>query len=536
VNSDNVIDVDARVVASTIESAPFPAEVAVEAAAAVAAAAAPPAEVSELKLVPAIIAQNEIVKANPALILMRQLIARIELELPTINVGTKEGEERARKLRAECVKLRTTTDKAYEEWNKPVLAAQRGIREVVKQVETGITPVEAKLHAMIQGVETAREAEKQRKIKVEEDRINALREKITSTFVSVPIAAVKMTSAEIDAKVRELQDLVITDAEDSFGEFSLEAEGLRARTISEIMDLGRAKREQEDQAARLEEQRLQQLEADRRATAERALQAKVDAIKAKAFDAFGKTAAQIKEIHAQLQDMEPLALEFGEMYGAASAAWQQTLHMVANAMASQQQLEEQQAEAKRQQDELDRQRREREAEELRQAQAAAAAAREKAEREDRIEKRIVNLRLNGEHLEALSTQQLVEIIDRVNKLAIDQDAFGERQAEAEELRTQVLAKLGDAYTAAFQAQKRRDEEQAAREEQERIRAAEFEERQARALDSEAANFDEIADNVIGALMEADYPCEMGDRKLVAVLLTNSQVQSALIKIAQGARA
>ena len=495
----------------------------------------------ELRLVPALAAQAEIAKANPALALMRKLVVEIKNELPTLNVATKEGEKRARELRASCVSLRTSTDKAYEAWNKPLLEAQRGIRAVVKEVAEGVAPVETQLDTLIKNIDAAREAEKLRKFEAEQARIAALRTKIED-IMGVTVAAVKLTSAEIDAKIRELQDLVIEDTEESFGEFSDEASGLRGRVIGELLEMSSAKRAQEDQAASLERQRQEQLEAERQATARRALQAKIDAIKAKAFDAMGKTAAQIQGVLEQLQGMEPLALEFGDLWADADAAWRGAVHMVTNARNAQRLTEEQAESLRREQAELQRQRDEQAAAERaraqeaeRQAQAEAAAASAKAERDARIEQRIQNLRQAGEGAVGSMTAAAAEsLIAATSRMVIDEDNFGDRVEYAEFVRQDTLAKLRFIHAKALEQERQQAEERRQAEAAEQERAAAAEAAEARALDSEAETFEEVAQNIITTLQLAGYPCEFADAKLISTLLTDERVLAQLRAIKERA--
>lgn len=525
----DVLDVEARI----IESDAFESTAA-------APTSAPAPQAQELNLLPALTAKAEIAKANPAVANMKALLARIQAELPTLNVGTKEGEKRARELRAECVKLRTSTENAYKAWNAPLLEAQRGIREIVKSVSDGIEPVEAELDAMVKNIEAAREAEKQRKLEIEQARIAALREKITTTFVNAPVAAVKMTSAEIDEKVRELQDLAINDAEDSFGEFSDEAEALRGRVIGELLELSRAKRTQEDEAARLERQRQEQLEAERRATADRALRAKIDAIKAKTFDCFGKTAAQIKRIRDELVKLEPSEVEFAEMHAEARATWLQTSDMVAQAWMSQVSTETRQAALERETAQLRQQQEAQAAAERRQREAKEADERAKAERDARVEVRMQNLRAATRVSNGMASVQINSTIETVLALAVDTDNFGDRLDEALALKAEVVRDLEYAFEAAAQAEaaeferQRRSRELAAEDNRKAAEAqarinAEREAAEARELDVLADSFYMLASNVVDALVTVIYPEECPTEVRILTILTHPKVQAAMAK-------
>jgi predicted component of type VI protein secretion system len=81
--------------------------------------------------------------------------------------------------------------------NAPLLEVQRKWRDINASIPAAVKAHEDRLDADIKSVEAVREAEKQRKIQVERDRINGLRAKITAV-ASLPAAAAKaMTSSDI---------------------------------------------------------------------------------------------------------------------------------------------------------------------------------------------------------------------------------------------------------------------------------------------------------------------------------------------------
>lgn len=488
-----------------------------------------------LEMLPALVAKNEIAKANPAIAQMQALVAKIQAELPKLDVNTKEGEARYRELRRECVSLRTGTKAAYESWNKPLLEAQRGVRSIVDQVTTGISAHEKTLDDAIKAKEHAAEEERKRKAEAEHARIAALRVKITA-IAEVPADAVSLSSAEIDAKIRELQDLQITDGAESFGEFSDEATALRAQVVTKLLEMGAARRAIEDEAARLSALAAEQVERERQAALEKGLRDKIAGYQALALRVFGKSSQEIKGLLDELHAMEPLALEFGDIYNEAATTWAQTTQLIANAQKAQESIEAQQAEQQRiAAEQADTQRRleaeERTRRETAEAQerAAAEAARQEEERRQRIQVRIDNLRMNGEGLEGQSCDYLIQVILDVNKVVIDQDSFGERVVEAEELRTQVLAKLGDAYTEAFQEYKRRAEEEERAAEARRVDERDRIAKLARALDPEAENFADIVDSVLQFLGDGDYPTEGCGDLAILELLTNENVQHEMCR-------
>lgn len=331
----DAIDVESRVI--SVET---------EGQSGAAAAVTPASQVSATTIVAPFVPQNEIAKLHPAMACLQELKAKVAAALPTLDVSSKEGLARAKELRQECVKLRTGTEDAYEAWNKPVLEAQRGAREVVKQVKAGIESSEKALDAKIKARELEIEAERQRKIKEEEERIAALREKIAALPAILP-AAVSMTSAQVENELLRLQDLVITDDVTSFGEFSDEAEALRASTVGKLLEMYTAKKAAEDERVRLDAERRAAQERERAAEIERGLRARITALQQLAFTAMGKPAAQVKSILDELTLKEPLALEFGDLFKEASDTWVMAKVMLENAYAGQKRIEDQQAEQER---------------------------------------------------------------------------------------------------------------------------------------------------------------------------------------------
>lgn len=352
-SKDDVVDVESRVVStelvddsSATASEATQVQPVVQEGAGDGAAKDGEASVPKLALVPALVAKAEIEKANPALLQLAALKKEIaDAKVEEIDIATKEGEERVRTLLRRCVKLRTSTEGAYNAWNRPLLDAQKGVREIVKKVEAGITPEETALKAIVDKIEAEREAEKQRKIEAEQKRIADIRERIAAIQRSL-VDAVTMKSAQIDTRVGELQDMLLTDAE--FGEFADEAALLRNEIIGQLMGMSRSKREQEDLSARLEAERQERLAREREAEIERGLRAKISELQTLAFSAMGKTASQIKQVLNTVVAKEPLALEFGALFQEANSTWLMAKAALENAHAMQARAEEAAAERRRQ--------------------------------------------------------------------------------------------------------------------------------------------------------------------------------------------
>jgi hypothetical protein len=283
---------------------------------------------------------------------VRKVLADLTKEISEVkyDINTTAGEDVARGLRLRCVKVRTTAKNLYAALNKPVLEVQKKWREQVAAIEAGVKPLEDPLDVAIKAKEDAREVERLRKIEEEKARIAALRVKIAA-IAALPAAAVKQTTAELEQTILDLQAQVIT--EESFGEFVDEAILLRGETIAQLSSMLDSLKARDAEIARLNEQAAAQQAEELRLATERTLRARIDGIKAKAFDAMGKSAADIQHLLDSVVVAEPSALDFGDLQGEAAAAWSGAKTMIQHALTGQQAIEAQQAEQRRIQAEQD---------------------------------------------------------------------------------------------------------------------------------------------------------------------------------------
>lgn len=341
----DVVDVEARIVSVQTIEEKHPSSTAIQVAAEkmVATAVVP----LDKSLVAPFEAKTEIAKADVAIAAARAVVKEVEdAKVDEIDVSTEDGEKKVRALLKRVVKQRTGTQAAYEAWNRPLLDAQKGVRAVVKQVETIVQPAEDKLAAIVAEIDNARELARQREIEREQARIKALREKVTSIPSILP-SAVSMTSAQVETELRTLQDIVITSDETSYGEFSDEAAALRASTVGQLLEMFNAKKAAEDERVRLDAERVAAQERERAAEIERGLRQRIAGLQQLAFSAMGKSAADIKAILDELVAKEPLALEFGDLHKEAANTWGMAKVMLENAYAGQKRMEDQQAENER---------------------------------------------------------------------------------------------------------------------------------------------------------------------------------------------
>lgn len=177
---------------------------------------------------------------------------RTKYETYKPDLSTKEGEAIARANRKELVTLRTSTDKAYEQINGPLLAIQRDARALKKLITDEVTKYETPIDEAIKAVEAEREAEKKRKEEAERQRLLAIRQRM-SDIAAIPVAHVRSTSAEVEAAIEALGAQEISEAD--FGDFAEDAQGVRQRALEELKGLSDAAFAREQAEMRAAEER-----------------------------------------------------------------------------------------------------------------------------------------------------------------------------------------------------------------------------------------------------------------------------------------
>ncbi len=290
---------------------------------------------------------------------------RIESDEADWDVETTDGERAAREFRAKCVKVRTSADAAYEQGNKPLLAAQRQARELVKKIQSFVQPIEDVWDAKIKAKEQRKAAEKAAREQAERDRIRIIRGRIDDfTFAASSCAG--CTSEQIKSLLDCLDQRTIS--KDLFGEFVDEAEGARLAARSAVQKLYDDAAAREAEAARLQAEReelaRQAAELAAQVEAQRAEQARIQR------EAEARLAEERRQFEAQRAEQERAARE-------AEAAAAEERRLAAEA------LERAAATARAEQARLDaiaQAERERQAAELK-AQIDAFEAEKRAERE-----------------------------------------------------------------------------------------------------------------------------------------------------------
>jgi len=293
---------------------------------------------------------------------LRQDLAGVQFD-----VTTTAGDKAARAARARCVSIRTSADAAYEGWNKPMLTKQRemrailaGIKEEVKAVEE---PIDAQIKAEEQRkaeIKAAKEAAELARQKLIQERLDHIRD-----FAS---SAAGLPSAKIAAMRETLAEFPLTT--ELYEHRAGEAMQLHAEVVAKLEQMHGAALAQEQEAARLAEERaaLERQRQEQEAAAAAARKAEDERL--------AKERAELEEQQRRLQ-----AERDAENARQEAARAEQARKDAAAAAELKRQQDEAAAVLRAQQEEIDRQRREFEAQQA----AARRAEQEKAEAESRAQ-------------------------------------------------------------------------------------------------------------------------------------------------------
>jgi hypothetical protein len=266
-------------------------------------------------------------------------LAELETEHGKLVALAKPDDDAERKFRLMCVKLRSGLDDAYEVVNRPLLATQRDARKLRDELKTAVTRFEDPIDARIRAREA--EADRRRQARIEEERARrvALLERI-GAIASVSRRAVGKSSADIEAKIKLV---VAQEIGDDFGELKVDAERVRAETLTTLRELLEGALAAEAEAARV------QAERERIARAAE-FQTRLHDLRSRSI---GMASRPHEAIAAAVDATEAIAIgpEWAEFAGQAAEAKQAVVdelkEMLAHALERQRVAQEQEAERAR---------------------------------------------------------------------------------------------------------------------------------------------------------------------------------------------
>lgn len=321
--------------------------------------------VQELQKIAVLDKSTEVAKFDPIRAAAAKLIE--EIGSTVYDIATTDGEDTAKFLRRRCVSMRTSAQKVYETWNRPVLDAQVEMRKIVADIALLVAPAELVLDTDIKAREKIREDARLAKIAIEQARIAALRAKITA-IAGLPAAAVLLNVAALQQMLVDLRAHVYD--EKNFGEFAEEAQALGQGVDTQLDGMLDALIEREAESKRLAAE-SERLEAERQAQALAAKRSNaIVAIRGYPLAAMGLNSLEIK---AHVEGLvRPTAEEFGDSLPDATSAFDAALTQI-NGLLNAALTSEKAADDRRAQDLADQQRRDRESREAAERQTKADA-------------------------------------------------------------------------------------------------------------------------------------------------------------------
>ena len=228
------------------------------------------------------------------------------------DVATTIGMDTAKKDRRELVTLRTSLETKRKEIKAPALERCRLIDEEAKRITSELVKLEQPIDAQIKAEEDRKVATKAEKERIEKERIEGIQARITR-IRNLPLGAVGKDAMALEIYIAQIEAAQIGV---EFAEFAEEATAAKVEVVATLKDtlktvqeqeqeVARIKAEQEAEAARLEELRIEQekaaaAERDRLA-AEKAEQDRLNAIEQEKIAAERAELAKLREAEAARQ-------------------------------------------------------------------------------------------------------------------------------------------------------------------------------------------------------------------------------------------
>jgi hypothetical protein len=201
-------------------------------------------------------------------------------EVPDVN--SKEGYEAVKSGIREVRKLRTSVEKKRKELKADALEYGRRVDAEAKRITDALLSIEEPMKEAKQEFDAKKEAEKQAKIRAEEERKQKIEDKIAAIKNS-PVACVSASSEDIETQIKALEGIDVTVEE--YEEYHPVAAAAKVEAVAHLKQLydEAVRRETEDRLRAEEEERLAKEKAEfeqQRAAEEKKRkeeQAKIDA-------------------------------------------------------------------------------------------------------------------------------------------------------------------------------------------------------------------------------------------------------------------
>lgn len=216
------------------------------------------------------------------------------------DVSTTKGmDEAAAARRALREEARYPIQRLQKEGSKMLGTMQRQFNEQADKLTKEIEGYELPIDTQIQAEQNRRATEKAAAEQADRERIEAITQSI-ELIRSRPLSLVGATSTDIENAIGELRAEADEATDEDFAEFAGQARRAYAEALAQLQGMLVAKRMEEEQAAALEAQRLEQA-AQQQAIAEQAreLQAQQDALRAEREALAAQQQAMADEAAAQ---------------------------------------------------------------------------------------------------------------------------------------------------------------------------------------------------------------------------------------------
>lgn len=187
-----------------------------------------------------------------------------------VDITTPAGYQEAHRARMELKNTRVEVQRRGKEAREDATAYSKAVIAAEKELVAVIEPEESRLQALQDAWDAAREAERQAKIRAEQERVEAIQNRITDIRFGNPDRD-NRTAAGLRESLADAEAVVI---DDSFAEFAEKAAAVKADTIERIKGLIAEAEQREAAEAKRAAEAAAKAEADRieaeRLAAERA--------------------------------------------------------------------------------------------------------------------------------------------------------------------------------------------------------------------------------------------------------------------------
>ncbi|WP_316150092.1 hypothetical protein [Cupriavidus sp. BIC8F] len=323
------------------------------------------------------------------------------------DVKTPVGNKAAREFVRRCVTTRTAADEAYTAWNRPMLDAQKWVRNKRDEIVAAVRAIETPVYDQVKADERRKDEERIAKARAESARIGT-HQACLNAITTLPKEYLSASVADVAATIRDLEspeylgqrnweeyaDQAKEAVDTALSTLRVHLENAKAREELAAM---RARQEAEAAARRAEEAKA---EAERKRAAR--LKERIHAIETAPTTCIGLGVKQIQQrIDALAAEAADDFAEFQAEAGAAIEAALGNLNTMLEAARDAEELaqlradkarrEREEAEAiaaiKRQHEEAEAREKARAAAEAEQRQTEARAAEEKRQREEAAARR-----------------------------------------------------------------------------------------------------------------------------------------------------